>query len=152
MFDHNRKVAAQIANLTKLVEARVVPSARASNLADCPGLLGGQNSTVHHSTIQYSTVQAYLVASHRSSILVGRWVCSRCRDISWSGDTENQHCEAAIISNIYLLDTYKIGHFYSKDSWHTICFLHLHSSVPTTDWQPIWKNQNWIFVKVIKCG
>ena len=31
---------------------------------------------------------------------------------------------------------YSICHFYSKDSWHTICFLHLHSSVPTTDWQP----------------
>ena len=56
MFDHNRKVAAQIANLTKLIAARVVPStqsaniARASNLADWPGLLGGQ-----HSTVQYST-------------------------------------------------------------------------------------------------
>ena len=114
MFDHNRKVAAQIANLTKLVEARVVPSARASNLADCPGLLGGQNSTVHHSTIQYSTVQAYLVVSHRSSILVGRWVCSRCRDISWSGDTENQHCDAPIISNIYCypLDIKNIFRYY----------------------------------------
>ena len=58
MFDHNRKVAAQIANLTKLIAARVVPStqsaniARASNLADWPGLLGGQ-----HSTVQYSAVQ-----------------------------------------------------------------------------------------------
>ena len=91
MFDHNRKVAAQIANLTKLIAARVVPSAPILLVPPIwligPGLASYLvASTVQYSTVQYSTVQAYLVASHRSSMLVGRWVCSRCRDISWSGD------------------------------------------------------------------
>ena len=72
MFDHNRKVAAQIANLTKLIAARVVPSA--------PILLVPPISLIGPG------LASYLVASHRSSMLVGRWVCSRCSDISWSGD------------------------------------------------------------------
>ena len=100
MFDHNRKVAAQIANLTKLIAARVVPSAPIL-LVPPISLIGPGLAWLTWWPVQYSTgLLGGLAQVLDAGGPVGLQQVQG-HQLVWGHRVGSLTCDAQIISNIY---------------------------------------------------